>query len=194
MEVYHKTVRFILTVNSLGKVSAALRSRCTPYQFRGLHPSHVKTLLIKVALKEGVKISAEVNQAIIKTVHGDMRMALNILEAMMSLDEPTADDVYELMGVVDEESVWGIMFSALKGSMNALDKMKRLLDQGANAQQLMSTMYFSAMKGSMRGMTEKKRLDILQVMGSIPGTSDEMRLTSIIAALILKQGKVKDDE
>ena len=193
MEVHHRTVRFILTVNSLGKLKAALRSRCTPYQFRGLHPSHVKTLLIKVALKEGVKISAEVNQAIIKTVHGDMRMALNILEAMMSLDEPTADDVYELMGVVDDKNVFSMMHGALKGDMKALKTMKKLLDGGANAHQLMNTMYWMAIRGGI-GMTEKKSLDILSVMGTIPGTSDEMVLTSILARLILKQGKIKEVE
>jgi len=193
MEIYYKTVRFILTVNNLGKVSAALRSRCTPYQFRGLHPAHVRTLLIKIGKKEGAMMPETVNQAIIKLVHGDMRLALNILEAMLTVENPTPEDVYGLVGLADEENVFSMMHSALKGDMKALKKMKGLIDEGANPQQLMNTMYWMAMRGG-RGMTDKKSLDILSVMGTIPGTSDEMILTSILARLILKQGKVKDEE
>ena len=121
-----------------------------------------------------------------------MRLALNILEAMISLDEPTADDVYSLMGVVDDKNVFSMMHGALKGDMKALKTMQKLLKAGANAHQLMNTMYWMAIRGGI-GMTDKKSLDILEAMGAIPGTTDEMRLTGILARLILKQGKVKDE-
>ena len=193
MELYYKTVRFILTINDKGKLSSALKSRCTPYNFRGLHPAHVRLLLIKVEQSEGRIMPEAVNQAIIKVVHGDMRLALNILESLLSVETPLPEDVYELVGIVEEENVWSMMHTALKGSMHALDKMNELVNSGANAHELMNTMYWTAMKGTAPGMTEKKRLDVLEAMGTIPGTSDEMILTGILARLILKQGRVKDE-
>lgn len=177
----------------MNKLIPAIRSRCTIYHMRGLHPTYVRRLLIKVGKAEGKVMPEGVNQAIINIVHGDMRLALNILEALLTLESPTPEDVHNLTGLADESNVFSMMHGALKGNMSALNKMQSLLSAGASAQQLINTMYWMSIRGG-RGMSEEKRLNILSVIGTIPGVEDTMILTSILARLILKQGKVKDDE
>jgi len=145
----------------------------------------MRTLLIKVQRGEGRVMSSSVNDAIIKAVTGDARKALNMLEALMQLDEPTGEDVAELFGIVGEETVWEIMHGALKGSMKALDKANNLTKSGVSGQEIMNTIYFTALKGTAPGITEEKRLRVLKAMGTIPGQTDTMRMTSTIAAIIL---------
>ncbi len=186
MERYFKSVRFIITANEKGKLSQAIKSRCPPYQFRGLHPSHMRTLLIRVEKGEGRMMSSGVNDAIIKAVHGDARMALNILEGLMTLDDPQPEDIDEVFGLADEASVWGIMHGALKGNIKVLNKASKLVKSGVSAAEVINTMYFTAMRGTAPGMTEEKQLQILSSMGFIPGSSDEMRLTSILGRIILE--------
>jgi len=186
MERYYKTVRFIITANNKGKLSEAIKSRSPPLQFRGLHPSHMGALLVKVERAEGKLMPSTVNNAIIKAVHGDARKGLNILETLMQLENPQHEDVNELFGLVDEETVWGIMFGALKGQMSAIDKANALVNDGTNPSEILNTMYFSALKGSIRGMTERNRLIILQAMGALPPASDQMHLTAILAKIIME--------
>ncbi len=192
MERYHKTVRFILTANSLGKMSQAILSRTAKYSFRKLHPTHVRTILMKVQMGEGTRFGADINSAIITSASGDARAALNMYEALMSMDDVTVEDIATLSGSVSEENVWSMMHTALKGDVRALDKMKAILDQGGNASKLMNTMYFTAMKGSAPGMTTLKRLRILQAVGTIPGTTDEFRLAGALAKMLEMSGDFKE--
>ena len=185
MEQYYKSgIRFILLANEKGKLSTAITSRCPPWLFRALHPSHMRSILLKVQGGEKRRFTSAINDAIIDVSHGDARVMINIYEALIAdKEDPTPESVYEMLGVAKEDNVFEMMHVALKGDVKSLDIMQGLIKGGASAHELINTMYWMAYRGA-RGMTPIKRLRTFQAIGAIPGTTDEMILTGILAKMI----------
>lgn len=192
MEFYYKSVRFILTANTLSKLIDAIRSRCDILHFRALHPSNMELLLLKISIKEGHKVPSDVFHAITEIVHGDARLALNILEGLFSLDNPTKEDVYSIIGTPTDDNVFKLIFHAVRGQIEALDEANRLVtDGGVNAAELLNSMYWLTLKGAVQGLTDEERLRVLEAIGMIPGASDEMRLSGILAKIIFASKESK---
>jgi len=184
MEQYYRSVRFILTVNTLGRLLPAISSRCAIFHFRGLHPANMRLLLRRVATAEGKRFLSDFTiDAIVKVARGDARLALNILEGVLHLEEPTAEDVYNLVGETEDANVFRIIHRALQGRIDSISMAKQMLDDGASSTALINTIYGIAMKGGR--LDEKSRLQLLKAIGDVPFATDDQRLMSILAKIIL---------
>lgn len=87
MEKYTANARFCIIANYSHKLSPALLSRCTRFRFSPLKEGDIRTLVEKVVDEENVKIGAEAVDALIKLSKGDMRRALNVLQACHASSE-----------------------------------------------------------------------------------------------------------
>lgn len=87
MEKYTVNTRFCIIANYSHKLSPALLSRCTRFRFSPLKEGDIRTLVDKVVEEENVKIGAEAVDALIKLSKGDMRRALNVLQACHASSE-----------------------------------------------------------------------------------------------------------
>lgn len=81
MEKYTANARFCIIANYAHKLSPALLSRCTRFRFSPLKEGDIRVLVEKVVEEENVKIGAEAVDALVKLSKGDMRRALNVLQA-----------------------------------------------------------------------------------------------------------------
>jgi replication factor C subunit 3/5 len=81
MEKYTANTRFAIIANYTHKLSPALLSRCTRFRFSPLKEGDIRVLVDKVIMEEGVKIDAEAIDALVTLSRGDMRRALNVLQA-----------------------------------------------------------------------------------------------------------------
>ncbi|KAI4858773.1 P-loop containing nucleoside triphosphate hydrolase protein [Hypoxylon rubiginosum] len=88
MEKYTANTRFCIIANYTHKLSPALLSRCTRFRFSPLKENDIRVLVDKVIFEEGVKISGEAAQALVKLSKGDMRRALNVLQACHASSTP----------------------------------------------------------------------------------------------------------
>ncbi|KAI5928204.1 P-loop containing nucleoside triphosphate hydrolase protein [Camillea tinctor] len=88
MEKYTANTRFCIIANYTHKLSPALLSRCTRFRFSPLKEDDIRVLVDKVILEEGVKISGEATDALVKLSKGDMRRALNVLQACHASSTP----------------------------------------------------------------------------------------------------------
>lgn len=70
---------FFLCATDTDKIIPAIKTRCTHVALKPLAPSDVRNLLEDVAKKEGIKLSAEVRDAIIDKACGSAREALVLL-------------------------------------------------------------------------------------------------------------------
>ena len=78
---------FILTCNNLGKITPYLKSRCRVLEFNPISQEAMVDRLAVIAGKEGVEISAN-NLGLIAKIHkGDLRAAINFLQAYASVDD-----------------------------------------------------------------------------------------------------------
>lgn len=81
MEKYTANTRFCIIANYTHKLSPALLSRCTRFRFSPLKEQDIRSLVDLVIEKEEVKIQPEAVDSLVKLSKGDMRRALNVLQA-----------------------------------------------------------------------------------------------------------------
>lgn len=81
MEKYTANTRFCIIANYTHKLSPALLSRCTRFRFSPLKEADIRVLVDKVVEEEEVNITPQATDALVKLSKGDMRRALNVLQA-----------------------------------------------------------------------------------------------------------------
>ncbi|KAH0533921.1 hypothetical protein FGG08_007460 [Glutinoglossum americanum] len=88
MERYTANTRFCVIANYTHKLSPALLSRCTRFRFSPLKEVDIRELVDRVIEKEEVKISPEAVESLVRLSKGDMRRALNVLQACHASSTP----------------------------------------------------------------------------------------------------------
>lgn len=81
MERYTANTRFCIIANYTHKLSPALLSRCTRFRFSPLKEADIRSLVDQVIEKEQVRIQPEAVESLVTLSKGDMRRALNVLQA-----------------------------------------------------------------------------------------------------------------
>ncbi len=81
MEKYTANTRFCIIANYSHKLSPALLSRCTRFRFSPLKEQDIRVLVDKVIEEENVKITPDATDSLVRLSKGDMRRALNVLQA-----------------------------------------------------------------------------------------------------------------
>ena len=87
MEKYTANTRFCIIANYTHKLSPALLSRCTRFRFSPLKEADIRSLVDKVIEKEDVNIQPEAIDSLVRLSKGDMRRALNVLQACHASSE-----------------------------------------------------------------------------------------------------------
>lgn len=88
MEKYTTNTRFCVIANYTHKLSPALLSRCTRFRFSPLKEADIRVLVDKVIDEENVNVTPEATDALVKLSNGDMRRALNVLQACHASSTP----------------------------------------------------------------------------------------------------------
>lgn len=83
MEQYSRVASFILLCNYPSKLLPAIRSRCVQFTFRPLPPPAMQHRLEHIATKEQIAVESrqDVFYGIVHAAQGDMRRAINLLQA-----------------------------------------------------------------------------------------------------------------
>ena len=81
MEKYTANTRFCIIANYTHKLSPALLSRCTRFRFSPLKEADIRGLVDQVIEKEEVNILPDAVDSLVRLSKGDMRRALNVLQA-----------------------------------------------------------------------------------------------------------------
>ncbi|KAF2744432.1 P-loop containing nucleoside triphosphate hydrolase protein [Sporormia fimetaria CBS 119925] len=88
MEKYTANTRFCIIANYTHKLSPALLSRCTRFRFSPLKDRDIRNLVEKVIVEEHVNIVPEAVDSLVTLSKGDMRRALNVLQACHASSTP----------------------------------------------------------------------------------------------------------
>lgn len=88
MEKYTANTRFCIIANYTHKLSPALLSRCTRFRFSPLKEIDIRNLVDKVVEEESVNIQPDAIDSLVTLSKGDMRRALNVLQACHASSTP----------------------------------------------------------------------------------------------------------
>ncbi|KAK4987487.1 Subunit of heteropentameric Replication factor C (RF-C) [Elasticomyces elasticus] len=88
MEKYTANTRFCIIANYTHKLSPALLSRCTRFRFSPLKDPDIRKLVDLVIEEENVNIAPDATESLVRLSKGDMRRALNVLQACHASSTP----------------------------------------------------------------------------------------------------------
>ncbi|HRW82452.1 MAG TPA: replication factor C small subunit [Methanothrix sp.] len=129
MERYSSICRFVLSCNYSSKIIEPIQSRCAVYRFRSLSDDAVAERMKKIAEDEGIKVADEGMRAIVYVARGDMRKAINALQAaalMEEEEEVTEETIYQITATARPEQIRELMEAALAGKFT---QARALLDE-----------------------------------------------------------------
>jgi len=129
MEMYAANTRFILIANYVSRIIDPIQSRCAMFRFTPLPKELVFQRLEYIAKCEGIKVTKDGLEAIWDISQGDMRKAINILQAAASItNKIDAEVVYKALGKASPSQIRGLLYEAIYGDFSkALKELERLI-------------------------------------------------------------------
>lgn len=190
MEKYTSSCRFILSCNYSSKIIEPIQSRCAVYRFKPISSAAVEERVRYIAKTEGVNLTDDGMEAIRYVAAGDMRRAINALQAAAMLDKTVdMDAIYKTTATAKPEEVVELIKLSLEGNfMKARAKLDYLLiEQGLSGEDIIGQIY-----RAMLDMTVPDRLkvDLIDRIGEVDfrmaeGANERIQLEALIAHFIL---------
>ncbi len=189
MEKYTKTCRFILNVNYSSKIIAPIQSRCVIFRFRPLSSKDVDARLDVIAKNEGLKIAKDALVAINYVSEGDMRKAVNVLQASSTLEKDISEKiVYSVSSRARPEEVKELIELALgKKFLEARDKLDKLLyEYGLSGEDIIVQMYRELVNLDKSIIDDKRKIELIDTIGEynfrlVEGANERIQLEALLA-------------
>lgn len=200
MELYSSTTRFCLACNVSTKIIEAIQSRAAILRYSRLSNDDVLQCLLKVCQAEEVAYTDDGLEAILFTAEGDMRHALNNLQASSYLASSSGG------GTVNQNTVFKvcdqphpkivaniITFCSQGNAKEAADTMRTLYRSGYSASDIIGTI-FKVVK-ARTDLTEGMKLEFMREIGFThmrisDGVNSLLQLVGLVARLSQKSQSV----
>jgi replication factor C small subunit len=189
MERYTETCRFVMCANYSGKIIEPIQSRCAPFRFTFLPREEQDMYLKRIADNENVKLLKEGLDAIFEVCGGDLRRAVNTLQAAASLNKPVdAKIVYSITGKASPADVRKMIETVMGG--NFLDARKQLRDMiqkyGVAGSDIIRQIHTEIFRAEI---PEPWKIRLADVVGEIDyrlveGADEEVQLSALLARLV----------
>ncbi len=129
MEAHADSCRMILICNYSSRIIPPIQSRCAIFKFTRLNNDDISKRLEHIAKMEQVDVESGALTAILYLAEGDMRAAINLLQAASSSGgKVTESDVYAISGRADPHRVEEMLNAAMDGRYDyALDILRILI-------------------------------------------------------------------
>ncbi|ODQ44393.1 hypothetical protein PICMEDRAFT_74635 [Pichia membranifaciens NRRL Y-2026] len=193
IEKFTKNTRFCILANYSNKLNPALLSRCTRFRFAPLSNDAVRERVEYVAKMEHLHIEAEAKDTLVSLSHGDMRKALNVLQACQSaLDNPGTDEIdsdmiYDCIGAPKPRSIETIFDAIVKNdwadAFSTMIKIRRV--EGLALIDLINSFVDVLDKYELKPATKAKLLQGLADIeyGISKGGNDNIQSTAVIGCI-----------
>ncbi len=180
-----KICRFILIANNLSKIIAPIQSRCVVFKFTRISDKDIISQLKFIAKQEKIKTDEKGLQTICDHTSGDLRHAINILQAAASSGDVTESIVKSVVGLTKTKDVQDVLKLALDGKISdSRDKMIELIKVYGMSEsdflKYINQAAFNSKTSNLEGMLETiAKYDYRILVGSNP----EIQLSALLAEL-----------
>jgi replication factor C small subunit len=185
-----KICRFIFIANNISKIIDPIQSRCATFKFTTIPEEDLIKRLEEIAKNEKVKFDKKGLKAIYDYSEGDMRHAINLMQATASLGEITEEHVKGSAGLTKTSDVDKVLKIALAGKVaEAREKMIELIKvYGMSESDFLKYINSAVFKSK-----HEKLSDILEIIAKydyrvLVGANSEIQLSAMLAEL----GKIEN--
>jgi replication factor C small subunit len=196
MEMYAPTCRFILDCNYLSRIIEPIQSRCAVFRFSRLTDEDIKKMLQRIAKAEKLVLQPEALNAIVYVSEGDMRRAINILQAAASISNKiTEESIYEVTSRAKPEEVREMVNLALSGKFEeARKKLYHLLiEKGLAGEEILNQLYREILNLQI---PETVKVNLIEKLGETDfrlteGGNERIQLEALLAHFVLVGSRLK---
>jgi replication factor C small subunit len=189
MEKYTKTCRFILSCNYSSRIIEPLQSRCVIFRFKPLRAKEIQNRIAEVGKEENVKLDEKVLKAVEYVSSGDMRKAINILQAASAIEETVSEkNVYEVASRARPEEVKEMIKLAFSGKfLESRDLLDTLMyEYGMSGEDVIMQVYRETMNMTEEELPSKHKIELVNVIGEynfrlVQGANERIQLEALLA-------------
>lgn len=180
-----KHCRFILIANNISKIIEPIQSRCAVFKFTRISEKEVIAHLKEIAKKEKLKVDEDGLKAIFDYSEGDMRHAINIMQAAASLGSVTEESVKGAAGLTKTNDVDEVLKMALAGKISdARNKMIELIKvYGMSESDFLKYLNESIYKTKVANLVEISEAIAKYDYRILSGANPEIQLSALLAEL-----------
>jgi len=115
-------VKFIFATTESHKVLPTIMSRCQRFDFKRISPKTIYERIKSISQKEKINIEEAAILLIARSSEGSLRDAVVLLDQMISFSENNvkADDVVEILGIVNKEKIFSITDAILTNNSKSV--------------------------------------------------------------------------
>ena len=190
MERYSKITRFILSANYSSKLIEPIQSRCVIFRFKPLAKEQIIKKLEEIASKESLSLSKDALDAIVYVAEGDLRKAINILQASSAYSKTIdAEIVYNVSSRANPIEIQQMLKAALNkdfsSSRNFLQEL--LYKHGMSGEDILLQLYKETL--NFKEINDEKRLKMVEAIAEInfrivEGANERIQLEALLAKLV----------
>ncbi|KAG1767187.1 P-loop containing nucleoside triphosphate hydrolase protein [Suillus placidus] len=187
IEQYTKNVRFCIICNYVNKIAPAIQSRCTKFRFSPLPITEVEKRVNGVVEAEKVNLTQDGKKALLKLSKGDMRRALNVLQACHAAYSSIGEtEIYNCTGNPHPSDIETIVNSMLSDEFTTSYQMISAMktERGLALQDLISGTYEYVETIDFKPQARVYLLDFLATTEHrlSTGGSEKMQLSALLGA------------
>jgi len=194
MERFTETCRFILCCNYSSRIIEPIQSRCAIFRFTPLPDEEVKAYLMDISSKEKVALSEDGLKAILEVSRGDLRKAVNVLQAAASAGEKVTEEiVYLVLGSAKPGEVEALVKLSAQGKLDEARRMlrKMLYEEGVSGEEVIKLLHGQIFN---LNIPEEAKVRLIDYAGEIEyrltqGADEEVQLTSLLAKMFLEHSQ-----
>lgn len=196
MEMYTHTARFILACNYSSRIIEPIQSRCAVFRFRRLGEKEIAQMLKRIAKAEKFVLTEDGIKAIVYVSGGDMRMAINVLQAAAAVGKRVDQKaVFEVSALAKPEEVREMLELALNGKFEeARGKLNDLLvNQGLSGEDILEQIHREIFNLKL---PEPMKVKLVDRVGEFDfrlseGANERIQLEAVLAHFALVGDRLK---
>lgn len=191
MEQFSHNTRFILSCNYSSQIIDPIQSRCTVFRFSPLSDEAVAEQVRKIATNEGIDIDESGMDALVYAAAGDMRKAINGLQAANVPGETVDEEsVYAITSTARPEEIQEMVRLALDGDFTAArSTLETLLtEEGIAGGDIIDQLHRSIWDYDL---SDREAVRVMDRIGEADyritaGANEQVQLEALLAALALE--------
>ena len=192
MEQFSDNTRFILSCNYSSKIIDPIQSRCAVFRFSPLSDEAIGAQVEEIAADEDIAVTDDGREALIYAAGGDMRRAINSLQAAATTGEVVDEEsVYMITSTARPEEIEAMVTDAIEGDFAkaraTLDTL--LTDTGMAGGDIIDQLHRSVWE---LDIPERAAVRLLERIGEADyriteGANEQVQLEALLASLAVEE-------
>ena len=180
-----KFCRFILIANNISKIIDPIQSRCAVFKFTRINENEIIEQLKIISEKEKIKADEKGLKEITNYAGGDMRHAINLLQAAASVGNITQASVKSSAGLTKTTDVSDVLKLAVSGKIqDARNKMIELIKvYGMSESDFLKYINQSLFEQKSENLEEMSQIIAKYDYRVLSGANSEIQLSAMLAEL-----------